>query len=85
MNLSWIQIRPPDGSLTYVNRGDNIPSSLSRVERAEVVLVVKIRSGGVGAIESNMASKTRESGELLRKTRETMSRLAKEADERTSK
>ena len=39
----------------------------------------------LGAIESNAVRFTRQGDESLRKARETISRLAKEADKRTSK
>jgi predicted nucleic acid-binding Zn-ribbon protein len=39
----------------------------------------------LGSIESNMTNNTRQADELLRKARETISRLVKEADKRTSK
>jgi predicted nucleic acid-binding Zn-ribbon protein len=39
----------------------------------------------LGAMESKMATGTREGDESLRKARETMSRLAKEAEKRISK
>jgi len=68
-----------DRSQALMNRIDQLENESKQLR--DGLQATKAR---VGAIESNMVSNRRQAGESLRKARETMSRLAKEADKRAS-
>ena len=69
-----------DRSQALMNRIDQLENE-NRQLRDEL----QATKATLGAMESNIANDTRQAGESLRKARETMSWLAKEADKRTSK
>jgi predicted nucleic acid-binding Zn-ribbon protein len=69
-----------DRSQALMNRIDQLENENKQLR--DELQATKTR---LGSLESNFVKNTREADDSLRKARETMSRLAKEADERTSK
>ncbi len=69
-----------DRSQSLMNRIDQLENENKQLRDEVQMARAKLES-----IESNIANNTRQGDDALRKARETMSRLAKEADKRTSK
>ena len=69
-----------DRSQALMNRVDQLENENNQLR--DELQATKVR---LGSMESNMTNNTRQADDSLKKARETMSRLAKEADKRISK
>ena len=69
-----------DRSQALMNRIDQLENENKQLR--DELQATKTR---LGSLESNIVKNTREADDSLRKARETMSRLSKEADKRVSK